>query len=56
MEAGLAEEAVEVLELSRSVLWSQLLDLRSDLNTLRDAYPGHASRLEAIRAVIDSGE
>ena len=55
MEAGLAEEAVEVLELSRSVLWSQVLDLRSDLDVLRDVYPDQARRLEAIRAVIDSG-
>ena len=55
LEAGLAEAAVEVLELSRGVLWSQLLDLRSDLDTLRDAHPDYASRLEAIRAVLDGG-
>jgi tetratricopeptide (TPR) repeat protein len=55
LAAGLAEQAVEVLELSRGVFWSQLLDLRSDLDALRDAHPTHANRLETVRAVIDSG-
>lgn len=55
LEAGRAEDAVEVLEMGRGVFWSQILDLRSDLKELRTQYPERARRLEDLRAVIDSG-
>jgi len=48
------ELAVELLEQGRSVLWTQALNLRSDLTRLAAAAPELASRLEAARAILDS--
>jgi tetratricopeptide (TPR) repeat protein len=47
------EHAVELLELGRNVLWSQLLQLRGDLDHLRREHPGVARRLDDLRAVLD---
>jgi tetratricopeptide (TPR) repeat protein len=41
--------AIELLEAGRSVLWSQQLNLRTDLGRLRDAAPSLAERLNDIR-------
>jgi tetratricopeptide (TPR) repeat protein len=46
--------AVELLELGRGVLWSQLLDGQADLTALRNKAPGDADRLDEIRAELDA--
>jgi len=48
------ELAVELLEQGRSVLWTQALNLRSDLADLADKAPDLAERLDRIRAILDS--
>jgi hypothetical protein len=50
--AGRPELAVELLEQGRSVLWSQSLDLRTDLTRLRAEVPDLAGRLKTISAVL----
>ncbi len=52
IEAGNLENALELLEQGRSVLWSQSLQLRTDLTLLRLA-DGLAARLEEVRAALD---
>jgi tetratricopeptide (TPR) repeat protein len=47
------ERAVELLELGRNVLWSQVLQLRGDIDDLRREHPGVARRLDALRVVLD---
>ncbi|KAJ7434956.1 CHAT domain-containing protein [Mycena latifolia] len=39
------EQAVEWLEQGRSVIWSQLLDLRTPIDVLKDSHPDLADRL-----------
>jgi len=51
--AGHPERAVELLEHGRAVLWSQLLQLRGELDDLRQSEPAIADRLAAIRAALD---
>jgi tetratricopeptide (TPR) repeat protein len=51
--AGNLENALELLEQGRSVLWSQSLQLRTDLTRLRVADAGLAARLEEVRAALD---
>lgn len=51
---GQPERGVELLEQGRSVLWTQALNLRSDLTRLREKYPDPAARLDRIRDVLDS--
>lgn len=51
--AGNLETAVELLEQGRSVLWSQSLQLRTDLTRLRALDEDLASRLDEIRAALD---
>ncbi|MFJ8076537.1 hypothetical protein ACIQ7Q_21955 [Streptomyces sp. NPDC096176] len=51
--AGRPDTSVELLEQGRSVLWSQLLDLRSDLTEMRDRAPALARRLVAVRDRLD---
>ncbi|MGW2204931.1 hypothetical protein [Streptomyces sp. NPDC001774] len=51
--AGRADTSVELLEQGRSVLWSQLLDLRSDLTEVRERAPELARRLIAVRDRLD---
>jgi hypothetical protein len=53
LSAGLPERAVEFLEQGRSVLWSQLLQTRSDLSILADAAPALAEELNELRAELD---
>lgn len=51
--AGRPEQAVELLDQGRSVLWSQVLDTRTDLTALHTAHPDQAARLEELRAGLD---
>jgi tetratricopeptide (TPR) repeat protein len=51
--AGRLEHAVELLESGRAVLWSQLLETRTDVTALREAHPELAARLDAARAALD---
>jgi hypothetical protein len=48
------ELAVELLEQGRSVLWTQALNLRSDITLLATEAPELAGRLDNIRAILDS--
>jgi len=50
---GRAESAVELLEQSRSVLWTQALNLRSDLTLLAEKAPDMAERLDRARNFLD---
>ena len=52
---GQVAEAVELLEQGRAVLWSQLLETRSNLTDLKNVHPELASRLSELRGVLDSG-
>ena len=51
---GRPETAVELLEQGRSVLWTQALNLRSDLTRLASQAPGLAERLTSIRQILDA--
>ena len=51
---GRPELAVELLEQGRSVLWSQALNLRSDLTRLAREHPELAKRLDSIRAILNA--
>lgn len=48
--AGRRESAIELIEQGRSVLWTQLLRLRSDLTALADAAPELELRLREVGA------
>ena len=50
---GRAGLAVELLEQGRSVLWSQALNLRTDLTELTRAAPVLAGRLNGVRGELD---
>ncbi|MFB7373822.1 CHAT domain-containing protein [Streptomyces sp. NPDC056222] len=53
--AGRPERAVEILERGRTVMWSQLLDLRTtELTRLRADDPELFARLDAIREELDT--
>ena len=54
--AGHIQQAVVMLEQGRLVLWSQLIQLRGDLNDLRAARPDLAERLGLLRAVLDESD
>ena len=49
------DRALELLEGSRGVIWSQLLDTRSDLAALRAAAPELADELDGTRTELASG-
>lgn len=49
IEAGQPEQAVELLEQGRSVLWNQILQSQVDLESLRAAAPELAARLDDTR-------
>lgn len=52
--AGRYEQAVELLELGRSVLWNRLLETRTHLSDLHQRYPELAARLDEARAELDA--
>jgi hypothetical protein len=51
---GSADRAVELLEQGRLVLWTQALNLRSDLEHLAAKHRGLAERLDGIRKILDT--
>ncbi|UOZ11348.1 CHAT domain-containing protein [Amycolatopsis sp. WQ 127309] len=51
--AGEPATAVELFELGRGVLWSQLLETRTDLSLLSDVAPELARRLEDVGTALD---
>jgi tetratricopeptide (TPR) repeat protein len=50
---GRRKAAVELLEQGRSILWTQALNLRSDLTQLAERAPDLAAQLERIRSALD---
>lgn len=54
ISCGRPEKAVELLDQGRSVLWSQLLDTRTDLTALRGSHPETAARMDELRAELDT--
>ncbi|MFF2996577.1 CHAT domain-containing protein [Streptomyces sp. NPDC057950] len=55
ISCGRLEQAVELLDHGRSVLWGQVLDTRTDLTALREAHPALADRLAGLRAALEEG-
>jgi len=55
IQLGHFEEAVELLDVGRSVLWQQASSLRHDLETLREEEPDLAKSLEEIGRQLDAG-
>jgi tetratricopeptide (TPR) repeat protein len=53
LDAGEPEAAVEFLEQGRAVLWSRVLDSRSDLAEVAEADPDLAARLLAVRDELE---
>ena len=53
LSAGQPELAVELLEQGRALLWTQLLDARSDLTELSLAEPDLAAKLTELRTALD---
>ena len=51
---GRPARAVELLEQGRSLLWTQILNLRTDLGRLAGKAPELAARLDGIRAILDA--
>jgi hypothetical protein len=51
--AGRPERAIELLEQGRSVLWSQLLETRTDLLALGEVAPELAAQLREVRTALD---
>ena len=54
LTAQSAPQAVELLEGTRGVAWTQLLELRSDLTRLGEQHPDLAGRLTRIRLDLDT--
>jgi CHAT domain-containing protein len=55
IQLHLLEEAVELLDLGRSVFWQQASSLRGDLEMLREEEPELAEQLERVGHKLDSG-
>ncbi|KAG6373234.1 TPR-like protein [Boletus reticuloceps] len=53
LDFGLPETAVEWLEQGRSIVWGELLQLRSTHEELSSAYPDHACRLRELSAALE---
>ncbi|MEU1407893.1 CHAT domain-containing protein [Streptomyces sp. NPDC005728] len=56
LDLGDADRALALLEQGRTVLWAQLLDLRTDVTLLRERHPVLAARLDAVRAALDHSD
>jgi len=54
IQLGLLEEAVELLDFSRSLIWQQGSSLRSDLETLKEEEPELAKRFELVGRQLDA--
>ncbi|KAJ7613091.1 CHAT domain-containing protein [Roridomyces roridus] len=48
------EQALEWLEQGRSVIWGQLLNLRTPIDLLQDKYPQHAAELLSLSAQLEA--
>lgn len=55
IQLGRLEEAVELLDLGRSIFWQQASSLRSDLELLRNKEPGIAQELEGVGRRLEAG-
>ncbi|KAG6371216.1 hypothetical protein JVT61DRAFT_9840 [Boletus reticuloceps] len=53
LDWGLPEIAVEWLEQGRSVVWGELLQLRSSYEELSSVHPAHARRLRELSAALE---
>ncbi|KAG6371174.1 hypothetical protein JVT61DRAFT_9796 [Boletus reticuloceps] len=53
LDLGFPELAVEWLEQGRSIVWGELLQLRSSYEQLSSAHPDHARRLRDLSAALD---
>ncbi|KAF8119920.1 hypothetical protein EV363DRAFT_1487177, partial [Boletus edulis] len=53
LDFELPETAVEWLEQGRSIVWGELLQLRSTHEELSSAYPDHARRLRELSAALE---
>jgi hypothetical protein len=53
LAAGRPAAALELLEQARAVLWSQVLDTRTDLTVLSQVHPHLATELTAVLAGLD---
>ncbi|MFE2582845.1 hypothetical protein [Streptomyces sp. NPDC059378] len=53
LEADRPDIAVELMEQGRGVLWSQLLELRTDLARIAEVDPQLAARMTEVRAGLD---
>ncbi|KAF8119907.1 CHAT domain-containing protein [Boletus edulis] len=53
LDFGLPETAVEWLEQGRSIVWGELLQLRSTHEELSSAYPDHTRRLRELSAALE---
>ena len=51
--ANRPDQPLQLLERGRGVLWSQLLEIRTDLHALREAHPDLAVRLDTVRADLN---
>ena len=56
ISAGRPEQAVDLLERSRSMFWQHVLDTRTDLSALTRAEPNMAANLVRLRSALDSGD
>ena len=54
LTTGHPAQAVELLELGRSMLWTQALHLRQDLTELKERAPDMAAALESARDILNS--
>lgn len=52
--AGRPGVAVVLTEQARAVLWTQLLDMRTELSALRRTVPTVAARLSELRILLDA--
>jgi hypothetical protein len=52
---GQCDKALEWLEQGRSIVWTQILQLRTPVDELRDAQPDLAKRLVEVSRLLDQG-
>ena len=55
IRAGNLDKAIEFLEAGRSVLWTQVLSLRSPFNQLHDVNPELAGKMREISTALERG-
>ncbi|KDR69599.1 hypothetical protein GALMADRAFT_145339 [Galerina marginata CBS 339.88] len=55
IRAGDLHKAIEFLEAGRTILWSQVLSLRSSFDQLDDIAPGLAQKLRGVARTLEAG-